>query len=761
MSDTAPTANSVQDTAAARRPGKGFRRMRRLFLGLVALGALSILVFVLLTANDLPALREVANPQTALSTQIMAADGTVLDNFYVQENRVDVPLSEISPYVIDALIATEDARFYQHAGIDHWSVVAIAKRYLTGTTSGGSTITMQLARNLFDAVGTDRTVTRKIKEIIVAAVLEKNFTKQEIIAAYLNTVNIFGNTYGIEMAAQRLFDKPARTLQVEEAAVLIAMLKGQGVFDPIHKPDTVRSRRNLVLSQMVKYGFLKAETDRLDSLYALPLAVAPQGPDHLKGPAPYFRQEVRAFLKEWCRSHTKSNGKPYDLYADGLKVYTTLDLRLQRKAEAAVREHLSSLQETFDAHIKGREPYQREPAILTDLKRTSPRYLNARKAGKSESEIDQEFSQARKMRLFSWQGDIDTVLSPMDSLRYYARFLETGVASIDPRTGAIKAWVGGIDFTNFKYDHVNLSKRQVGSTFKPFVYGAAMESGFLPCDQQLNQPVVFENVDGEGTRWAPKNSDGKIGGLMTLRSALATSTNMITARVMKQIGPANVADYAHRVGIKSDLEKVPSLCLGTTDLSVLELTSAYSTFANKGQYIEPFFITRIEDRKGNILAEFSPTPRQVISQENAYLMLEMLQGVVNEPGGTAGRLRFRYHLTNEIGAKTGTTQNHSDGWFVGVTPELVSGVWVGCADRRMRFRSLEYGQGASMALPIWAKYMKSLYEDPDIALGQEPFEAPPRFNVNLNCEGVRSRDLRGGMPTSREKTEEKDIDSFQ
>ncbi|MEM7658186.1 MAG: transglycosylase domain-containing protein, partial [Bacteroidota bacterium] len=701
------------------------------------------------------------NPQSNLSTQVISADGVVLDNFYVTENRVNVRLNAISPYVIDALVATEDARFYHHSGVDYWSIPALIKRNLTGTTSGGSTITMQLARNLFNAVSKDRTINRKIKEVIVSAILEKNYTKQEIMEAYLNTVNIYGNAYGIEMASKRLFGKPARDLAVEEAAVMVGMLKGQGVFDPINRKDTVVSRRNLVIDLMVRHQFLDTLALNIDSIKALPLVTARQGREHEEGLAPYFRQAVRKFMAEWSQTHTKDDGTTYDFYKDGLKVYTTLDSRLQQHAEASVREHLSDLQTDFNRHIKGYEPYKYEPAILTDLMRQTERYRQAKNAGKSPEDIREEFDQPVKMKLFSWDGEMDTTLSPWDSLKYASRFLETGMVSIDPHTGEVKAWVGGNDFKFFKYDHVATGKRQVGSTFKPFVYAAAMAFGRKPCDQALNQPVTFENVDGEGTTWSPKNSGGEFGGFMTLRRALATSTNLITAGLMKDLGPQVVVNLARKAGIKSHMEAVPSLCLGTADLTVKELTSAYATFANHGAFIEPHFITRIEDKRGNVLERFVHPPKQAMDARTAYLMIELLRGVVDEPGGTASRLRYKYDFRNEIGGKTGTTQNHADGWFMGVTSNLVTGVWVGCSDMRMRFRDMKMGQGANMALPIWANYMKSAYEDESAGLPQEPFRAPKGYRVNLDCETIVSREADRQNPNARTTIHADDWDSFE
>ncbi|MEL6674063.1 MAG: transglycosylase domain-containing protein [Bacteroidota bacterium] len=741
---------------------------RKIFFGLIGLVALIVCGFVLMTVGDLPPLNEIENPNSTLSTQLLSDDGMVLDNFYATENRVNVRLNEISPYVVDALIATEDARFYEHSGVDYWSIPALIKRNISGTTSGASTITMQLSRNLFNQVSKDRTVTRKIKEVIVSTILEKKYTKQEIVEAYLNTVNIFGNAYGIEMASQRLFGKRAKELNIEEAAVLVGMLKGQGVYDPIRKPQNVLKRRNIVLNLMVKHGFLDSAMVDVDSLKELPLVVVEQKHEHVQGVAPYFRQKIRDYMKEWCRTHTKSDGTNYDLYADGLKVYTTLDSRMQRHAEAAVQQHLQELQLTFNDAMKRKRPFRYDRKLVKDLMASTDRWKRGYKAlekkGLSEKEIEKElkarFEKPVDMKLFSWSGPIDTTLSPMDSLKYMAKVLETGFVSIDPKTGYVKAWVGGIDFSFFKYDHVSQGKRQVGSTFKPFVYGAAIEAGYEPCRLYLNQPVVFDDTDGKGTRWEPKNSDGQYGGKMTMRTALATSTNLITAQLMKELTPSTVVKFATKMGIGSKLEAVPSLCLGTTDLSVLELTGAYSTFVNQGVFIKPIYITRIEDNKGNILEEFPQNTTRALDPRDAYTMLELLKGVVDEPGGTASRLRYKYNFKGDIGAKTGTTQNHSDGWFMGITPELVSGVWVGCADRRMHFDDIKNGQGANMALPIWAHYMKRLEEDPEIKLSQTRFTRPRGYYKKVDCSDVIASQDEIPNPENRVPQSADDWDSF-
>ena len=678
----------------------------------------------------------IENPDSDLSTQLISADGVVLQKYYSRENRVNVKLNQVSEHVVNALIATEDARFYGHSGIDAKSFFSILAGYISsGEFRGGSTITMQLSRNLYDEVKQQSTLIRKPKEYLVSAYIERRFTKQEIMEAYLNTVNIYGTSYGIETTANRLFDKSAKDLTIEESAMIVGMLKGQGVYNPFRYPERTTNRRNTIIDQMVKYGVLDANEINIDSIKAISItdALADQEQTHIKGLAPYFREHVRSELTKWCETHKKEDGSAYNIYTDGLRVFTTLDSRMQEHAEAAVREHLTQLQKDFDKYEdRGNRQMKKDPSILLDMKRKSRRYILAKRAGKSDTEIEKDFRKKVDMSIFTWEGEVDTTMTPYDSLRHYARILETGMVSIDPTNGHIKAWVGGIDYKYFKYDHVAKGRRQVGSTFKPFVYGAAVEAGYTPCDVELNQPVVFENPGGQ--RWVPKNSGGEIGGKMTLKHALGNSVNLVTARLMKKLGPATVAAFAHRMGIKTELDEVPSLCLGTTDLTVLELANSYGTFANYGDQIDPVLITRIEDRSGNVLASFEPQPKKEISAEHAYLIIELLKGVVDK--GTAQRLRFRYQFKNEIGGKTGTTQNQSDGWFMGVTPNLVTGVWVGAADRRMRFRSIKYGQGANMALPIWGLYMKAVYADNRIGLPMERFERPAGLTTNLNCKPV-------------------------
>lgn len=706
-----------------------FKRIFRLVFLALVIGVLGgIGLFISNVINNMPPMDAIENPTTDLSTQIYSSDGKLIRSLYSQEHRISVKLNQISPHVLNALLATEDIRFYNHSGIDPKAFFAIASDVLSGKGArGGSTITMQLSRNLYNQIGRDRSFVRKLKEMVVSVILERNFTKEEIIAAYLNTVSFVGNTYGIQNGAQEYFRKDAEFLKIEESALLVGMLKGTNSYNPRKNPDNALRRRNTILNQMDKYGFIDDEYD-VDSLKALPLGVSEKSDYRDLGLAPYFTEHLRLWLKGWC----SENG--YDLYKDGLKVYTTIDSRMQGYAEASVKEHLSTLQPIFDKHIDGREPWRKDTTFLYRAMRKSYRYIDAKRRGLTKTEILEEFKRPVPMDVFSWEGEIrDTMMTPWDSLKYYAKFLETGFMAIDPANGHIKAWVGGISHKYFKYDHVYKGKRQVGSTFKPFVYAAGFDNGLTPCDLELNQPVFFYNNKGKMI-WSPKNADGKIGGYMTLRRGLATSTNMITARVMKRIGPQLVCTWAKKMGIQTELECVPSLALGTTDLSVHELTGAYCTFANGGIWNQPMIITRIEDQNGNVLQEFNTISQEALDENIAYMMIDMLKGVVDERGGTGGRLRSRHKLFNEIGGKTGTTQNHSDGWFMGVTPYLVGGTWVGCSDRTMRFRSLQYGQGASLALPVFGNFMSKVYADSTIAMPKDRFPKPDGFDIELNCE---------------------------
>ncbi|HRH01384.1 MAG TPA: transglycosylase domain-containing protein [Bacteroidia bacterium] len=696
---------------------------------------------------DLPSLEELENPKSNLASEIISSDQKVLGKYYI-ENRTNISFENLSPNVVNALVATEDARFYRHSGVDFRALGRSVFGALTGrdNTGGASTITQQLAKMLFPREKLNRfsIVFRKLKEWIIAVRLERNYTKDEIIAMYLNKFDFINNAVGIKSAARIYFNTTPDSLKMEQAAMLVGMAKNPSLFNPIRKPKNALERRNVVLRQLMKYDYI-TET-QYDSLKQIKLKINYHPEDQNEGIATYFREFLRDYMKDWCKANKKPDGSNYNLYKDGLKIYTTINSRMQQYAEQSVNEWLGKeLQEKFFKHWKGVKgaPFYRmnqkdiDHLMLTSMRR-SERYRVMKKDGISEDSILLAFNKPVEMTVFSYKGEFDTVMTPMDSMRYYKYFLQSGFMSMDPHTGYIKAWVGGINYSHFKYDHVKMGKRQVGSTFKPFVYALAMQEGWSPCYQVPNIPVTFDLPEG-GT-WSPKNSDGKYGGMMTLKKGLATSTNSITAYVMKQFGPQAVVDLATKMGIQSHLDAVPSLCLGTCDISLYEMVGANATFANQGEWIEPMFITRIEDKNGNVLQEFMPKHIEALSEETAYLTLNLMKGVCDF--GTGTRLRFRYGLRNPIAGKTGTTQNNSDGWFMGITPDLVSGAWVGAEDRSVHFRSTDLGQGASMALPIFGLYMQKVYADKTLKISQGDFEKPAGMDlkVETDCSKYNEKD---------------------
>lgn len=708
------------------------RRVRRILGALILIIVLSLTIFIWSVTRNLPPMGEIENPHLDQSTQIFTADGERIGNFHSSENRIYVEFEDISDNVKKALIATEDVRFRDHSGLDPIMPFAILKDLvLHFDLRGGSSLSQQLARNLYDQVGKDNSITRKIKEAIVAVILESRFTKDEIMTAYLNTAGFYGNTYGIEMGALTLFNKSAKDLDLHEAALMVGLLKGPTYYSPTRNDSLATARRNVVLSQMLKYEKItQTEYDEAVEM-GLGLNINRRGTS-AAAEAIYFQEEVRKFMKEWI----KTQDREYDLYGDGLRVYTTIDSRMQEYAELAVKEHLSSLQEIFDKEMKRYgEPWRKEPDILEDAiaKTDRYRYMKARKA--SDAEIKKAFREEHDMRIWTWDGWVDSTMTPKDSVIHYLKFLETGFMAMDPKTGAIKAWVGGINHQIFKYDHVKQGKRQVGSTFKPIVYTAALHMGiYEPCDKVLDIPVTIELPDGK--RWTPQNSGGgSLGdGAMNYIEGLAQSKNQVTASLMKQAGAAKVCEYAKNVfGIETPLNCVPSLCLGTTDLSVYEMIPAYGMLSNYGHYSIPHFISRIEDKYGHVLAEFHPAPVQRLDSATAYTMVNMMMGVVDHPRGTAHRLRTKYKFDHQIAGKTGTTQNNSDGWFIGYTPNIAAGAWVGNADRRVRFKRTLYGQGANMALPIWAIFMKYVESDKKIGLPTESWKKPGNYKTKLVC----------------------------
>ncbi len=710
--------------------------VKYIWMILVAPVALIFLI-VALTAfgifGDLPTFEELENPNSSLASEVYSADARTLGKYYIQ-NRVNVHYRDLSPSLVNALKATEDVRFEEHSGVDIKGLMRVFVKtiILQQDAGGGSTITQQLAKNLFPRENMNKVklIFRKLKEWIIAVKLERNYTKNEILAMYLNTVEFGNNAYGIKSACTTYFGKNTSEVSVEEAALLIGLLQAPTRYNPVRNVESATFRRNTVIGQLAKYKFIS--TEEKDSLIKLPIKLNFHQEGHTEGLAQYFREVLRQELLKWCKDHKKADGTPYNLYRDGLRVYTTIDSRMQRYAEEAVKEHMMDLQKTFVDHWKGKTAWSEQPQIIEDAMKKSERYRNLKEEGKSESDIKKIFDKKTEMRIFTWKGERDTTMSPLDSIKYYKLFYQTGFMSMEPQTGYIRAWVGGNDYKYFQYDHVKDGKRQVGSTFKPFLYTLAMQEGYSPCYELPNTPVTI--IDEAGVPWTPSNSDGKYGGMLSLKEALAESVNCISAYLMKQFGPDAVVQVARKMGITSPLDPVPSLALGTADVSVYEMVAAYSTFANKGVYTEPQYILRIEDKNGAVLQDFVPRKVEAISEETAYLVLNLMKGVTLF--GTGARLRgSKYGFTNHIAGKTGTTQNNSDGWFMGITPDLVSGAWAGCEDRSIHFRTTQLGQGANTALPIWGLYMKKVYADPTLNYSKDDFEIPQKpLGVELDCK---------------------------
>ena len=684
--------------------------------------------------GPLPSLEELENPKSYLASEIYSEDGVLLGKYYLQ-NRSNVQYKDLSPNLINALVATEDVRYLNHSGIDLRGLMrALAYR---GKRGGASTITQQLAKNLFHEREKDfkARVLQKFKEWVIAIRIEQNYTKEEILTMYLNTVQFSGRSYGIKSAAKEFFNKFPRDLNAQESAILVGMLKAITQYSPARNPENAMHRRNTVLGQMHKYQYLT--TSQFDSIKALPIELNYEKEDHNVGLATYFREHLRGELTDWC----KENG--YDLYKDGLKIYTTINSRMQQYAESAVEEHIASLQKSFYKHWKGRVPWGKHTELLEFAMKRSERYRLMKLRKSTPEEIEEAFNTPTKMTIFSWQGEIDTTMTPMDSIKYYKYFLQTGFMSMDPHTGHIKAWVGGIDHKYFKYDHVNIeAKRQVGSTFKPFVYTMAIDNGWSPCFKAPNLPVTFEDYEN----YTPRNAGGKDGGEMTLYRGLALSVNNIVAYLLKQLGPDGpkaVIDLAHKMGVISPIDPYPSICYGVSDASVYEMVGAFSTYANQGVWTEPTYLTRVEDKFGNVLHEFIPRTVEALSEQTAYIMLKMMEKGVNH--GTGYRVRGTYKIYHPAAGKTGTTQNQSDGWFIGATPDLVSGAWVGCEDRAVHFRSLSLGGGNNMALPIWGLYMQKVYADTTINLSTRPFDEPKEeLTIELDCD--KYKDTNKGNP---------------
>lgn len=731
---------------------------------------------------EIPSFEELENPKTNLATQIISEDGKIINTYHI-ENRTFVEFDDLPESLVDAAIATEDVRFHRHSGIDFRSLARVAVKSVllgnVGAGGGGSTITQQLAKTLFpreEATSSFpgarliKLVTTKFKEWITAVKLERNYTKDEILTMYMNTIFFGSNAYGIRSAANTFFAKDPIDLNIEESALLVGMVNKPTRYNPAINPDHSLKRRNHVLSQMNKYGYLEKEA--YDSIVQLPIVLSYETKDHNSGLAPYFRDMLRRYMnaKEpkkssykyseeyqadslrwendqlygWLNKNSKPDGSSYNLDKDGLKIYTTLNSKMQLYAEQAVAEHLGgNLQKSFfaDMRWKRNKPFAADvPAetaenLMKQARRWSDRYRTMKDAGASESEINKAFNEKVEMRVFSWnkKGYIDTVMTPNDSIRYYKSFLRAAFVAVEPHTGNVLAYVGGPNYRYFKYDNARQSKRQVGSTIKPFLYTLAMQEGFTPCDQVVNVPYSFEVGD---TTWTPKSTDKDIwiGKTVTLKWGLTHSSNNISAYLMKQFGPSAMVEMCHKLGIKSHLDEVPSLCVGPCDISPFEMVSAFNSFPSRGVQIDPIFVTRIEDNRGNVLSNFAASKREAISEESAYLMVNLMQGVVNE--GTAGRLRSVYKLTGQLAGKTGTTNDHSDGWFIGYTPKITAGVWVGAEDRQVHFESLALGGGSNMALPIWGIFMKKVLEDGTLGISSnDVFVKPPGFELDLRCTG--------------------------
>jgi penicillin-binding protein 1A len=692
--------------------------------------------------GDIPDTEVLENPQSEIASEVYSSDNVLLTKYYSNFNRSPVEFKDLPENLKNALIATEDVRFRSHSGIDIKGIFAIPFALLTGQKRGSSTITQQLVKNLFKTRVSEKyqgplggnIIATKVKEWIAAIRLEHAYTKDEILLMYLNTVD-FGNlSFGIKSSAKTYFNTTPDKLKIEQSALLIGMLKGPSFYSPLRHLERALNRRNTVLSQMVKYNYLSEK--EFNSIKQVPIKLKYTSQAENVGLAPYFTNSIKWNVMRLCHE------KGFDIYEDGLKIYTTIDSKMQKAAEDAMVKHMSYLQKEFFAHWKGRAPWTDQnhkeiKGYIQKIAKRSERYkLLKEELGDDEKAIWSEMKKPVRMKVFTWKGGKDTILSPLDSIKYSLHFLHTGFISMDPHNGYVKAWIGDIDYRFFKYDHVKQGARQPGSAFKPIIYSYALENGYTPCTIVYDVPVTFAMPGGKS--WIPKNSHGSASGLpLTLKQALAESINTVSAYLMQQFGPGPIVDLAKKFGITTELDPVPPLCLGTSDVSVFDLTSAYNVFVNQGIRVEPVFIIRIEDKNGNAIVEMEKSePSRVISEESAYGMVQMLKGTTEENTGTAVSLKSVYHLPYEVGGKTGTTQGSSDGWFMGITPELVTGVWVGGERRDIRFRSMALGQGAKMALPIFGYYMQKVYADQSLGITAEEFPKPDNANIQTNCDSI-------------------------
>lgn len=754
-------------------PKKHQKKLKWLWYAFAAPFVFIALMLIWAFFSDLPSLQELENPKSNLATEIITADGQIMGQYF-RENRVNVAYKDLNPNLVNALIATEDERFYEHSGIDIKALFRVVKGAITANSSqgGGSTITQQLAKMLFTEKPASNIarVSQKFREWIISVRLERRYTKEEIITMYLNRFDFVNNAVGIKSAANVYFNKTPDQLNLEESAMLVGMAKNPALFNPRRRIEATRQRRNVVLYQMKRNGYISEE--QFEKSKNKPIQLDFQLVDHNQGSAPYFREYLRKTVtdllleKDALGNYKYLNpetNQPFNIYKDGLKIYTTIDSRMQEYAEYAVGRHMSEFnQPEFFKDLKGKKnaPFDyrvsqedidriMEMAILR-----SDRYQNmldefencGEGCKRSAAEIEQfkktavpkAFNKKVKMKVFTYQGEKDTVMSPLDSIRYYKSFLQTGFVAMEPASGFVKAWVGGINFKHFKYDHVEQGSNQVGSTFKPFVYAAGIREGLNPCEQVPNLPVCFDMPNGQPP-YCPKNSDGKYGGVVTVKEGLAKSLNTVSAFIMKRYGPDPIIKLARDLGITADMQAVPSLCLGVADINLLEMVAANAAFANKGVYVKPVVISRIEDKNGKVIYTNVPETREALDEQTAYVILDLMKGVCNY--GTGARIRYDRpygRIVAPVAGKTGTTQSNSDGWFVGITPDLVAGCWVGGEDRSIRFSRTSLGQGASSALPVWGYFMNKVYADPKIKISTSDFKRPSNLTIDLNCTQVNA-----------------------
>jgi len=734
---------------------KDINYYKKKFWRVFAYSLLGVLAFFLFASwglfGSMPSFEDLENPDSNLATEIISSDGVVIGKYF-KTNRSQLKYSDLPKNLVEALVATEDARFYEHSGIDGRGTLRAV--FSLGTNGGASTLTQQLAKQLFHGEGSKFLpfrIVQKIKEWIIAIRLERQYTKNEILAMYCNVYDFGNYSVGVSSAAQTYFSKEPKDLTVDESAILVGMFKNSGLYNPVRNPEGVKNRRNVVLSQMAKAKMIsESEKERLQ---ALPITLKFKLESHREGMATYFREYLRDYMKKWVTENKKPDGSEYDIYKDGLKIYTTIDSRMQMYAEEAVSEHMKNLQQQFFIEMKTNKnaPFvnitQAETErIMMQAMKNSDRWAQMKDMDKSEDDIIASFKVKTKMRVFTWKGERDTIMTPLDSIRYYKHFLQSGLMAMEPQTGAIKAWVGGINYKYFQYDHVGQGARQVGSTFKPFVYATAIEElNMSPCDSILDGPFMIHKGRHHVTEdWEPRNSDNRYRGMVTLKQGLANSINTVSAKLIDRTGPEAVVELTKKLGVKTEIPVQPSIALGAVDITVEDMVAAYSTFANQGVYVKPQFLSRIENKSGEVIYEPIPESHDVLNKDIAFAVIKLLQGVtetgsgarLRTQGGGSGDNRwtgYPYMFKNPIAGKTGTTQNQSDGWFMGMVPNLVTGVWVGCEDRSARFKSLTYGQGATAALPVWAYFMKKCYADPELQVSKSEFERPANLSIKVDC----------------------------